>query len=222
MFSAMLLARATGSGWDQIRTSAIQGALHVFPALAILWLARTLGDLCGDRYLHTGDFLSQSLRNLQVPAGAMPVTTFLVASAVSLATGTSWGTMGLITPLAIGITHGLLQSDTGPPPVDHPLLLATIGAVLAGAIFGDHCSPVSDTTILSSRTSMCDHIQHVRTQLPYTFLAAALSCPLLVGVGWGLNPWMMMVLGFASLAGAVRLLGKPVVEPASSEPVAND
>jgi Na+/H+ antiporter NhaC len=211
LVAAMGLAKLTGIRWEQIRYSAMEGAIHVLPALAILWLARALGTLCGDEHLRTGVLISDGLKHLQVGAAAMPLVTFLVASLISLATGTSWGTMGLVTPLAIGVTFGLLQADSaaGPAP-DHPLLLATIGAVLAGAIFGDHCSPISDTTILSSRSSMCDHIQHVRTQLPYAGLAAMVSILLMIGFGLEIPPSIALPVGCVMLTAAVWFLGKPV------------
>jgi len=94
---------------------------------------------------------------------------FITAGVISFTTGTSWGTFGILIPVAIPIALG---NDLSPA-----LLLA---AVLGGGVFGDHCSPISDSTVLASLAAGCDHLEHVRTQLPYALLAAGLSLPLFI------------------------------------------
>ena len=124
--------------------------------------------------------------------------------------------MGLLLPLFITMTHFLLvnANDAGP---NHHLMLASIGAVLAGAIFGDHCSPISDTTILSSAATGCDHLQHVATQFPYALVVAGIALLLgYVPVGFGFSPIIMLPLGVLAVYAVVQFVGKPVDEIARS------
>ena len=97
----------------------------------------------------------------------LPTVVFVLASIVAFCTGTSWGTMGILMPMVVTLAHALLTRDGQTVSASNPIMLGSIGGVLAGAVFGDHCSPISDTTVLSSHASGCDHIAHVRTQLPY-------------------------------------------------------
>src|SRR5690606_7367843 len=140
--------------------------------------------------LNTAGFLVELTRG-QIAAAWMPSLAFVLAGAVAFATGTSWATMGLLMPLFLSITHYILV-DMGEAGPNHPLMLATIGGILAGAIFGDHCSPISDTTVLSSAASSCDHLDHVSTQIPYAFAGAAVSLVFgYIPVGFGLSPWLL-------------------------------
>ena len=169
-------------------------------AAVVLTLAWSLGQVCTD--LATADFLKAAV-GPHVPAGLLPMAVFVVAAGVSFATGTSWGTMAILTPLAIPLVVRAGEGETA-------LVAATVSAILGGAVFGDHCSPISDTTIMSSMASACDHVDHVRTQLPYALLAA--SAAILVGyLPTGLiglaEP--IAVTGAAALAvGAHWLLGE--------------
>ncbi len=187
--------------------AALRGAGHMLPALAVLWMAWTLADL--SELLETGRYLAEQVLG-RIDARGMPTLVFVLASAVAFATGTSWGTMGLLTPLVVPVTVQLLQQAGGAVTADHPVLLATVGGVLAGAIFGDHCSPISDTTVLSSQASGCDHGAHVRTQLPYALLVAAVAivCGTLPA-GFGLPPWPLVLVGCAVLVFLLRAVGKP-------------
>jgi len=211
-----LLSRLQGIlSFEQIGQAALSGAIRVAPALAILWLAWSLADVTGKinnldepTSLGTAKYLA-SLVEGQVSVAWMPTVVFLLASVVAFCTGTSWGTMGILMPLAISSTHGLLAADGAAVDINDPLLIATIGSVLAGAIFGDHCSPISDTTVLSSRASGCDHIAHVRTQLPYALLAAAIAVVFgTIPVGFGISVWPMLALSIVALVASVVILGK--------------
>lgn len=185
----------------------LNGFLHVFPALIILWLAWALSGLTGKDYLATGDFLAGLVVQANISPELMPTIIFLVAGGVAFGTGTSWGTMGIVMPIAIPLVIDLL--DPVNVDIHHPILLASISGVLAGAIFGDHCSPISDTTILSSRSSDCDHIAHVRTQMPYALTVAAVT--ILIGtlpVGFGAPAWLLIPLGIASLIGILLAFGR--------------
>ena len=180
----------------------INGFKSMLMAFVVLTLAWSLGQVCTD--LATADFIKGAV-GPHVPPGLMPMAIFLVAAAVSFATGTSWGTMAILTPLAIPLVFHASEAD--------PLVLsATVSAILGGAVFGDHCSPISDTTILSSMASSCDHVDHVRTQLPYALFGAGLA----VFIGYlpeafaGISPWLLLGVGFIAIAVWSRFIARPV------------
>jgi len=146
----------------------------------ILVLAWSLKNCCDG--LSTGDYLSSLLVGTVAPIW-FPVLLFIVASITSFATGTSWGTMAILIPTAIPVAFALDGNAYG------LITMISLGAVLDGAIFGDHCSPISDTTIISSLSCQCDLMQHVRTQLPYCIWVAALALacgylPAALGMKW--------------------------------------
>jgi Na+/H+ antiporter NhaC len=122
-------------------------------------LAFAIGDTCDT--LGTGPFVANAIKSTLAP-GIIPAVVFLVSCFIAFSTGTSWGTFAIMIPIAVPMIQiiGL-----------HPGLV--IAAVLSGGVFGDHCSPISDTTIISSMASATDHIDHVRTQLPYALAAAS-------------------------------------------------
>jgi len=180
------------------------------PAIIILVLAWAIGAVCED--LHTADFLVSKLGGLIAPE-LLPMIVFLVAAAVSFSTGTSWGTMTILTPLCIPLVIRVTQYSeiTGDPQTT--ILLSAIAAILSGAVFGDHCSPISDTTIMSSMASSSDHIDHVRTQLPYAVTVALLS--ILLGylpIALGMPDLLALVLACVGVVFVVRFFGKPVSE----------
>lgn len=139
------------------------GLWMVAPVIAILVLAIALRSVTGD--LGTSHYLVALIGD--VPLWVLPVTIFGLASFIAFSTGTSWGTMGILMPVAIPLVAQLSLGH----PEGHIILILAGSAVLDGAIFGDHCSLISDTTIMSSLSSSCDHVDHVRTQLPYALLA---------------------------------------------------
>ncbi|MCP4454055.1 MAG: Na+/H+ antiporter NhaC family protein, partial [Planctomycetes bacterium] len=169
----------------------------------ILILAWSLKNCCDS--LSTDRYLTNLLSD-SVPVIIFPAIVFLVASLTSFSTGTSWGTMAIIIPTAVPIAFALDGNTYG------LITTITLGAVLDGAIFGDHCSPISDTTIISSVASRCDHIQHVRTQMPYSLFVAvlALACGY-IPAGLGLPPHLsfliatgVMVIVFLTLPRLMR------------------
>ncbi|SDG73448.1 transporter, NhaC family (TC 2.A.35) [Vibrio xiamenensis] len=149
------------------------GAKSMFGAILILLFAWTIGSVIGD--MKTGSYLS-TLAQGNIGAHWLPVILFLLSGIMAFSTGTSWGTFGIMLPIA-----GDMAGAT-----DIAMMLPMLSAVLAGSVFGDHCSPISDTTILSSTGARCNHIDHVSTQLPYALTVALVSC-----VGF-------VVLGFTS------------------------
>ncbi|MCO6454176.1 MAG: hypothetical protein J5I93_02570 [Pirellulaceae bacterium] len=210
----------------QVRKAAFDGARLVLPALTILWLAWALSETTDSQHLGTGQYLGSLISDPRPPewlpawiaAGIhqllsprwMPTIVFVLSSVVAFSTGTSWGTMGILMPIVVSTTYQMLAGEGDADPT-HPLLIATIGSVLAGAIFGDHCSPISDTTVLSAQASGCDHMAHVRTQMPYALFVAAVSilCGTLpVGLGWPL--WLMLPLGVVAMAGGLLVWGRRV------------
>ncbi len=193
-------------------TALVEGFLHVLPAMVILWLAWTLSDLTGSNNMKTGEYIAAYVSQLSLPAAFMPTIVFILASGIAFATGTSWGTMAILMPIIIPLTYRILTQQLGQPPAaDHFVLIASIGSVLAGAIFGDHCSPISDTTILSSRSSSCDHIAHVRTQMPYALTVGGVSIVLgTLPAGFGVSSWLLLPLGTLAMVMIFLVFGRRI------------
>ena len=237
---AIVMARvqslATG---PQLVEAAGKGARIVLPAIAILWCATGLSRMTGsksaegslsetpyefkDHRLYTGDFLANALlaepdaesgdeSSPRMMAKLLPTVVFLMGAVLSFATGTSFGTMGILLPIVITLSHVLLSGGDGSVAATHPILLASVGGVLAGAVFGDHCSPISDTTILSSQACACDHIAHVVTQMPYAILVGMVSivCGTLP-LGWGVSVWVLLPLQVVTLYVLLTILGKETI-----------
>lgn len=153
-------------GFKEFMNGITEGVRSMVPAFTILILAWTIGGICSEEYLNTGGFVGGLVKASSFPVFILPVVIFLVAAFLGFATGTSWGTMALLIPIGAAIC----SADTAAH-----LLLPVLGAILAGAVFGDHISPISDTTILSSTGAGCNHMEHVTTQLPYASTAAGAS-----------------------------------------------
>ncbi|MBR9727412.1 Na+/H+ antiporter NhaC family protein [Shewanella intestini] len=148
--------------WDLIGQGLWVGAKSMLPAIYILLFAWSIAGVIGQ--LETGKYMA-SLATGNIPFALLPAVLFLLAGITAFSTGTSWGTFGIMLPIAADMAMG---SDT-------VMMLPMLSAVLAGAVFGDHCSPISDTTILSSTGASCHHLDHVMTQLPYTLIVALIS-----------------------------------------------
>jgi len=191
----------------------VEGFKSIFLALIVLILAWSIGSVCSE--LQTAEFLVGLSQGVLSPHW-FPVLIFLLSAAVSFATGSSWGTLGILMPLVVPIAHGLsigaglaLGSDGY-----SAVLVGTISSVLAGSVWGDHCSPISDTTILSSTASGSDHIAHVRTQLPYALSMGVLG--MLLGdipTAYGMSPWISLVVGTVVIVVGVLWLGRKVSDP---------
>jgi Na+/H+ antiporter NhaC len=141
-----------------------QGIKSMVGAIVILTLAWTISGVCRD-LLETGNYVAGVVQSVSLPVALIPAIMFAVAAALSFATGTAWGTFGILIPITISIC------DIVAPH----LSIIALSSVLAGSVFGDHCSPISDTTILSSTGAQCNHIDHVSTQIPYA-LTVAIVC----------------------------------------------
>jgi Na+/H+ antiporter NhaC len=194
----------------ELQKGLISGFLHVLPALVILWLAWTLSRLAGKDFLGTGSHLAEMIKG-SIPLALMPTITFVLACGIAFSTGTSWGTMSLVIPLTIQTLWAMLGDMETAAKIHDPIMIACIGSVLAGAIFGDHCSPISDTTVLSARASDCDLIAHTRTQMPYALTVAGIS--ILCGtlpIGFGAPAWLLLILGTVAMIAVVLLVGQKV------------
>lgn len=167
----------------------ISGIKSMAGAIAILFFAWTINKVVGD--MQTGKYLS-SLVSGNIPMQFLPVILFILGSAMAFSTGTSWGTFGIMLPIAAA-----MAANAAPE-----LLLPCLSAVMAGAVCGDHCSPVSDTTILSSTGAKCNHMDHVTTQLPYAATVAAATAIGYIVVGFTYSG----LAGFAATAVSLFLI----------------
>ena len=144
--------------------SVIKGIGSIVPPMLILILSWSLGGVCR-QMIGTGVFISSFVSSSSMPMALLPFIIFVIAAIMSFSMGTSWGTFGMLIPI---VTMICSADGAG------SYLIPTLGATLAGSVYGDHCSPMSDTTILSSTGADCPHINHVETQLPYATLAAGI------------------------------------------------
>ena len=177
-------------------------------AMIILVLAWSLSSVT--EVLNTAGYLVSVLGDALHP-GLVPALVFVLSAATAFATGSSWGTMGILMPLVLPLSWAVMQANNIATPDNYGIIYSTVACVLAGSVWGDHCSPISDTTILSSMASGCDHIDHVRTQLPYAMLVGAVG--LVVGTiptGFGVPWWLALPIGAAVLVGIHRFVAKPV------------
>ncbi len=154
--------------------SIVQGIKSMLPALIILTLAWTISAIIGKDGLQANEYVKKIIQADTMTTAFMPAVFFILAGLISFATGTSWGTFAILIPLATAVL-GVRADDAR--------VLITISAILAGSVFGDHISPISDTTILSSSGAQCNHIDHVKTQMPYAILVAGISLAMYIGLG---------------------------------------
>ena len=156
----------------------VKGFVNMVPATLILVFAWTLGGICGGDYLDAGGFVASMVEKHHVMLEFMPAIFFLVALVLAFSTGTSWGTFAIMLPITVSVFNFEM---TG-------LTVLTTAAVLGGSICGDHLSPISDTTILSSTGAECEHITHVESQMQYGALVAATSFVVYLVTGFIRNP----------------------------------
>jgi Na+/H+ antiporter NhaC len=194
---------------DQSIAAWIGGIKAMIIAALILTMAWSIGNICTD--LKTADYIIHISEGFLSPY-FIPLLSFFIASIISFATGTSWGVMAILMPIVIPIAHLVPQADPAITMTQQQaIFLSTIASVLAGATFGDHCSPISDTTIMSSMASGADHIDHVRTQLPYALFGGILSMVIgYIPVGFGVNPFIMLSIGVVIILLVIRFLAPKV------------
>ena len=166
------------------------------PAILILTFAWTISEVTNG-LLGAKFFVADAMQSVAEGfANFLPAVIFLVACGLAFATGTSWGTFGILIPIVVG-TFGV---DAG------TILTIGLGACLAGAVMGDHCSPISDTTILASTGAQCYHLNHVKTQLPYALTVAAVSFVNYIIAGIIQNVVIDLIIAFASMFAVLMLM----------------
>ena len=187
----------------------VEGFKAMFNAVLILTMAWAIALVTKD--MHTAEFVSQLLVQWSLSPVVVPVLTFLLAALIGFSTGTSWGTMAILYPLILPASWLLCQEQGLSVDATMPLFYNVVASVLAGSVMGDHCSPISDTTIMSSLASSCNHLQHVRTQMPYALTVGGVA--MLLGVlptALGLPSWVAFLMAFAVLWIVVHFVGEKV------------
>ena len=195
--------------FSKVMDEMVEGFKSMFNAVLILTMAWSIALVTKD--MHTAEFVSQLLLEWSLSPAIVPVLTFLLAALIGFSTGTSWGTMAILYPLILPSSWLLCQEQGLSVEATMPLFYNVVASVLAGSVMGDHCSPISDTTIMSSLASSCNHMQHVSTQMPYALTVGGVA--LLIGIlptALGLPSWASFLMGFAVLGLVVRLVGKRV------------
>lgn len=170
-----------------------EGVKSMVGAFIILTLAWTISGVCRD-LLSTGEFVGTAVANSNMPAMLIPAIIFVVAGFLSFSMGTSWGTFGILIPIIATVCQRVAPD----------LTIISLAATLAGSVLGDHCSPISDTTILSSTGAACNHIDHVSTQIPYALLSGA--CCLVGYLVAGFTKNLLLTLGSSILCLIVSLI----------------
>jgi len=199
MSQRILNLRRSLEGW-------VQGIRSMIMACIILLSAWAIGGICEE--LGTANYVVEVSRSILSPH-LIPMVSFMLSCAIAFATGTSWGTMAILMPIVIPLGYKMPLAAGLSPAISESVLLGSIAGVLAGAAFGDHCSPISDTTILSSMASGSDHIDHVKTQIPYAFTVGVVSA--LIGylpMGYGISPLITVPIGGILLILILRFIGK--------------
>lgn len=189
--------------------SMLTGFKTMLAAVLILVLAWILAELTQE--LHTAVFITRALLDLNLGASWLPLLTFLLAGLVAFSTGSSWGTMAILYPIMLPAAWKLAQEAGMSHEQGLAIFHNVVSCVLAGSVLGDHCSPISDTTILSSLASGCNHISHVRTQMPYALTVGSFA--ILFGtipVAFGMPFWMTYVLVLPAMWYFIRYFGAPV------------
>ena len=185
----------------------VNGFKTMLPAVMIMTLAWSVALVT--QHMHTANFISNLLLDAAVSPYLLPAITFIMAALVSFSTGSSWGTMAILYPLILP-SGWLVAQNSG---MDYDTSMAIFhnitAAVLTGSVLGDHCSPISDTTILSSLASSCPHIEHVRTQLPYALITGFFAIVLgSIPAAYGVPVWVLFPLGLLGLYLTIHIFGK--------------
>ena len=209
LFFAVFLTTVQGimSLKDTIET-AVSGFKTMIPAILILVLAWSLALITED--MHTADFLAHLIDGKIAP-WLIPAFTFVLAGFVAFSTGSSWSTMALVYPLILPAAWQICMNSGFEQAEALGIFYNVVSAVLAGSVLGDHCSPISDTTILSSLASGCNHIDHVRTQIPYALTVGGVSVVFgTIFTALGMSPILAFLVCFAVIILIVEFVGKKV------------
>ncbi|MEC9415018.1 MAG: Na+/H+ antiporter NhaC family protein [Pseudomonadota bacterium] len=174
-FVAGTVMRIQGIPLDEIINTAMLGIKGIMPAIIILALAYSLNDLSA--MLNTAGYIVSITESWLTPK-VLPMLAFLITGFVAFSTGTSWGTYAIMIPIAVPLAFNFSGNEL------NTMVYATIAAIAGGGVFGDHCSPLSDTSILASTGAASDHIDHIKTQMPYALILGFISIFIYLGIGW--------------------------------------
>lgn len=200
---------------DEALKGMMDGMHTMFDGLLILVLAWALSAQTVE--LGTADYLMRVFGEALNPYW-LPALVLVLSALTAFATGSSWGTMGILMPLVVPLAWEIGNSSGLPLGMTHEIIYASVSSVLAGSVWGDHCSPISDTTILSSIATQCDHVEHVNTQLPYAMIVGTLSVLAMAGVLVASIPWWIIYpVGVALIVGIIFTFGK-VPDPGTFTP----
>lgn len=183
--------------FKEFMDSIVEGIKNIVPPMLILIFSWSLSGVCREM-IGTGIFVSHFVSAIQLPLNFLPAIVFVIAAFLSFSMGTAWGTFGILIPIVSMICAG----------ADGAMLIPALGATLAGSVFGDHCSPISDTTILASTGAQVVHINHVETQIPYAMLVAVVCAVGYLIVGLVETPWIPLAICVALLLLAIGAMGK--------------
>ncbi len=188
-------------------TTVLKGFGFMLNAIIILCLAWTLSLLTD--HLETAQFITSILHTLDANPVWFPAITFVLASLVSFSTGSSWSTMAILYPMLLPAMWLLCMEQGLEHQVTLNLFFNVVSCVLAGSVLGDHCSPISDTTILSSLSTSCNHLSHVRTQMPYALTVGGISLVLgTIPAAFGISTWFLYPFGFLAIYLIIRIFGR--------------
>ena len=169
-----------------------EGFKAMVPAILILTFAWTLKGMTDS--LGAKEYVAGLVGGISGPWLALfPAVVFVVGAFLAFATGTSWGTFGILIPIVVSTFSG----------TNHTMMIISISACMAGAVCGDHCSPISDTTIMASAGAQCSHINHVSTQLPYVLVVAVVSCITYIIAGFVQSPVLPLIIGIVLMVGTL-------------------
>ena len=177
-----------------------EGFKSMVPAILILtfaWTLKSMTDALGAKEYVAG--LVENIAGNHALMSMLPAIVFLIGTFLAFATGTSWGTFGILIPIVVNVFGADINNE---------LMIIAISACMAGAVCGDHCSPISDTTIMASAGAQCNHIAHVSTQLPYALTAAAISFVAYIITGFVRNWLICLPLGMVLMVVTILVIGK--------------
>lgn len=188
--------------FEEFMKGIVEGMKTMVSAIVILSLAWTIGGITSDEFLNTGSYIASLISNSTMPMWLLPAIIFVVGAFLSFSTGTAWGTFGILIPIMVPI---LMHTN------HMHYLTIVLAAIFSGSVFGDHCSPISDTTILSSAGAGCDHIAHVSSQLPYAISVGSASALAFLVSGIIGKPALTLPIGIAILVVIVFVLKRMTI-----------
>lgn len=183
--------------FQDFMSSIVQGIKNIVPPMLILIFSWSLSGVCREM-IGTGSFVSSFVSEISLPLNFLPCIVFVIAAFLSFSMGTAWGTFGILIPIVSMICAG----------GDGAMLIPALGATLAGSVFGDHCSPISDTTILASTGAQVVHIDHVETQIPYALLVASICAVGYLIAGFAGNFWLPLAVSLVLLLASFVVISK--------------